>query len=120
MAESGSEGSSDSGSDAGSTGDASGTGGGTGSGGGSSASNTGSEGSSTSGGGGNSPDLTPVFSCDEAQAPEPLRASLARVGEAVDFAELTKKMGETARAVRGIFEEIVLAAAPNPDISEQR
>jgi glutamate-ammonia-ligase adenylyltransferase len=57
---------------------------------------------------------------DEAQAPEPLRASLARVGEAVDFAELTKKMGETARAVRGIFEEIVLAAAPNPDISEQR
>jgi glutamate-ammonia-ligase adenylyltransferase len=62
--------------------------------------------------------LTTGGGFEEAQAPDPLRQSLARVGGAIDFPELTKKMGETARHVRGIFEEIVLAAAPNPETSD--
>ena len=63
--------------------------------------------------------LTTGGGFEEAQAPEPLRLSLARVGEAVDFPDLTKKMGDTARQVRGIFEEIVLVAAPHSDPAEQ-
>ncbi|HXV23781.1 MAG TPA: bifunctional [glutamine synthetase] adenylyltransferase/[glutamine synthetase]-adenylyl-L-tyrosine phosphorylase [Alphaproteobacteria bacterium] len=49
---------------------------------------------------------------DEARAPEPLRLSLARVGEAVDFAALMQKMDDTARQARAIYERIVEAAAP--------
>jgi glutamate-ammonia-ligase adenylyltransferase len=63
--------------------------------------------------------LTTGGGFEEAHAPDPLRASLARVGGAGDFKDLTKKMGETARQVRGIFEELVLAAAPNPETSQQ-
>ena len=32
--------------------------------------------------------------------------------EAIDFPALTQKMAETAERVRGLYEEIVLAAAP--------
>jgi glutamate-ammonia-ligase adenylyltransferase len=63
--------------------------------------------------------LTTGGGFEEAHAPDPLRASLARVGGAGGYEDLTKKMGETARQVRGIFEELVLAAAPNPETNQQ-
>jgi [glutamine synthetase] adenylyltransferase / [glutamine synthetase]-adenylyl-L-tyrosine phosphorylase len=56
--------------------------------------------------------LTTGGGFEEQQAPEALRLSLARLAEAVDFADLTQKMDETAKRVRGIFTQIVIAAAP--------
>ncbi len=69
--------------------------------------------------------LTTGGGFEEEQAPEPLRLSLARLGAAVDFADLTKKMGETAARVRSIFEEIVhppasgAGPAPEPNTEEE-
>lgn len=57
--------------------------------------------------------LTTGGGFDEAEATEPLRLNLARVGEAIDYSGLTEKMNSTAERVRGIYEKIVLAAAPN-------
>ena len=59
--------------------------------------------------------LTTGGGFEEAQASEPLRLALARVGGAVDFSALTEKMADTARRVRGLYEEIVLAAAPGEE-----
>ncbi len=59
--------------------------------------------------------LTTGGGFDEAHAPEPLRLSLARLGEAVDFADLMQKMDETARRVHAIYERIVEAAAPKEE-----
>ena len=56
--------------------------------------------------------LTTGGGFDEAHASEPLRVNLARVGGARDFAELEKKMAETAERVRLTYDKIVLAAAP--------
>jgi glutamate-ammonia-ligase adenylyltransferase len=56
--------------------------------------------------------LTTGGGFDEEQAPAALRLSLARLAEAVDFDGLTQKMDETAKRVRGIFTEIVIAEAP--------
>jgi glutamate-ammonia-ligase adenylyltransferase len=59
--------------------------------------------------------LTTGGDFDDAEATEPLRLSLARVGEAVDFSDLTERMSATALRVRGIYEKIVLAAAPSEE-----
>jgi glutamate-ammonia-ligase adenylyltransferase len=59
--------------------------------------------------------LTTGGGFEEAQASEPLRLALARVGGAVDFSALTEKMADTARRVRALYEEIVLAAAPGEE-----
>jgi glutamate-ammonia-ligase adenylyltransferase len=56
--------------------------------------------------------LTTGGGFDDAHASEPLRLNLARLGGAQDFAGLEKRMAETAEQVRGIYEKIVLAAAP--------
>ena len=64
--------------------------------------------------------LTTGGGFDEAAAPEPLKRSLGRAGEAIDFDELRKKMEATAIAVRAIYDKIVLAAAPaTPSTQEE-
>ena len=55
--------------------------------------------------------LTTGGGFDEAHASEPLRINLARIGGVQDFAELEKKMADTAERVRATYEKIVLAAA---------
>ncbi len=59
--------------------------------------------------------LTTGGDFDEAEATEPLRLALARVGETTDFSELTERMSATAERVRGIYERIVRAAAPSEE-----
>ena len=59
--------------------------------------------------------LTTGGGFEEGQASEPLRLALARTGGAIDFSGLTQKMADTARRVRELYEEIVLAAAPRDE-----
>ncbi len=63
--------------------------------------------------------LTTGGGFDEAEAPEPLRLSLARVGEAADFGELLEKMSSTAERVRAIYDRIVRAAAPGEETTAE-